>query len=105
MGRDGHAGRLRLAYIRQQLAEQLPVFGGANRLQGGSQEPGAVPVQHPSLRHVHRQVQSGLAAEGRQNAIGPLPRDDGVHHLDGQGLDVDHVRYALVRHDGCGVGS
>ena len=47
----------------------------------------------------HREVERRLAAEPGEQALGPLPRDDGLDGLDRERLEVDGVRDRRVGHD------
>ena len=101
---DCRAVRHRLADVLQQLLEQLAVFGLADRLQRRAQQPHVVLVEHARVGEVDGEVQAGLAAQRRQQAVRPLALDDARDDLDGQRLDVDDVGDALVGHDRRRVG-
>ncbi len=58
-----------------------------------------MPVEDPGIRHRRRQVERRLAAESGKEALGLLLRDDRLDRLDGQWLQVDHVRHRRVGHD------
>ena len=59
----------------------------------------AVLLQHAVVVQLHRQVQTGLAAEGGQQGVGPFGLDHLGHDLPGQGLDVGAVGHFRVGHD------
>ena len=42
----------------------------------GADQLDAEALEHAALDQLHGQVQRGLAAEGRQQGVGPLPLDD-----------------------------
>jgi hypothetical protein len=52
---------------------------------------------------LRREIQTGLAAEIRQQRVGALLFDDLRRDGDRQRLDVGHVRHAGIGHDGGGV--
>ena len=54
----------------------LAVLGGADGLDAGADELDAVLVEHARLVELDREVERGLAAEGREQRVGPLPLDD-----------------------------
>ena len=95
--------RDRLADLAQQVAEALAVLGELDRVERGAEQPHVVAIEHAGLGEVDREVEAGLPTEGRQQAVGPLGRDDALDDLDGQWLDVDDVGDALVGHDRRGV--
>ena len=103
-GCDGGVGRLRLADVMEEPAKELPVLGLLDGRKGGAQEADVVLVQDAAVSKLDGEVQPGLASEGGEHAVGPLPGDDALEDLRGQGLDVDDVGDALVGHDGGGVG-
>ena len=53
----------------------------------------------PFSQQLDREVQRGLAADGRQHRVGLLADDDRFEHLDGQRLDVGPVGNLRVGHD------
>ena len=81
------------------LLEEVAVLGLADRLGGGADEPAAVPLQGPALVQGQADVQAGLAAEGRQDGVGPLDGDDLLDDLGGDRLDVGPVGHLRVGHD------
>ncbi len=58
----------------------------------------------PSSATCDREIQAGLPAERRQQAIRPLALDDPADDLGRQRLDVDRVGHVLVGHDRGRVG-
>ena len=71
--------------------ELLAVFGLVDHVGIGADHLDAVFFEHAVLGQVHRQVEPRLAAERRQQRIGPLPLDDLVDDLPGERLDVGAV--------------
>ena len=63
-----------------------------------------MPLQHPGLDQRHRQVESGLPAQGREEGVRPLADNDRLDRLNGQGLDVHSIGNVLVGHDRGRVG-
>ena len=93
-----------LSDVDQQVAKELAVLRVAYRVEGRAEEPDAVPVEDTGVGEVDREVETGLAAEGGQDAVRPLRLDDAGEDLHGEGLDVDDVGDPLVGHYGGGVG-
>ena len=56
-------------------------------------------VEHARLRQLHGEVQARLPADGRQQRVGPLLRDDGRQHFDRQRLNIGRVGDLGVGHD------
>ena len=86
------------------VLELEPILG---QLDGGglrADQPHAVLLQHAGVRQIHRQVQAGLPADGGQQGIGPLGRDDLLAERHGQRLDVGRVGHLGVGHDGGRIG-
>ena len=61
-----------------QRAEQLPVFGLLDRFQLGSQQLHVVLFKNPGAGELRGQVESGLAAQGRNESVGAFARDDAL---------------------------
>ena len=70
----------------------------------GADHLDAVLLEHAVLVQVHRRVQAGLAAERRQQRVGPFLLDDLGDDLPGDRLDVGAVGHLRVGHDGGRVG-
>ena len=60
--------------------------------------------KHAVFGKLHGGVEAGLAAHGGQERVGPLARDDLLHDLGRDGLDVGLVGHVRVGHDGGGIG-
>ena len=70
----------------------------------GADHLDAVLLQHAVPDQVHGQVQPGLAAERRQQGVGPLGLDHLGHDLPGERLDVRPVGHLRIGHDGGRIG-
>ena len=101
---DDDGLRRRLADLVEHLAEQLAVLGLAYRLERRAEQAHAVLLEHARLVQRDGHVQAGLAAERRQQAVGPLALDDARDDVDVDRLDVDDVGDAFVGHDRRRVG-
>ena len=88
----------------QEIAEEFPVLGLADGLQGSAQQPHVVPFQHTGVGKGHGQVQPRLSPQGGQNSLGPFLGNDALDDLHGQGFNVDVVGNVRVGHDGGRVG-
>ena len=60
--------------------------------------------QESGFIQLHSQVQSGLSAQGGQDAVRLFLFNDLLQHLHSQRLDVYLIRDILIRHDGGRVG-
>ena len=76
----------------------------SSRLAGGAQQLYPALFQNALLLQLHGQVQTGLAADARNNGVGTLIADDLGDILQGQGLHIDLVGDDGVGHNGGGVG-
>ena len=101
---DGTVRGLRLADVVEEVAKELAVFGLSDSLQGSAQQPDVVAVQHPGVVQGHGQVEARLAAQGGQDALGPLLGDDALDDFHGQGFNVNVVGDVRVGHNGGRVG-
>ncbi len=82
------------------LPEELPVFGLLDDLGVGPDHLHPVALQDAGVGHRDGGVEAGLAAQGGEQGIRPLPLDDLHDHLRGDGLDVGAVGHLRVGHDG-----
>ena len=87
------------ADLRHRVAEEQAVFGHLDRLDRGADQLDAVFLEHAALGERHRQVERGLAADGRQHRVGTLLLDDRLDHLGRERLDVGAVGHLGVGHD------
>ena len=101
---DGHRPGDPQAGLGHRLAELLAVLGAADRVVVGADQLDPEALQGAVLVQRHRQVQRGLAAEGRQQRVGALLLDDLRHRAGQQRLDVGRGRELGVGHDRRRVG-
>ncbi len=92
------------ARLVHRLAELLAVLGAADRGGVGADQLDPEALQRAVLVQRHRQVERGLAAEGRQQRIGALLFDDLGHRAGQQRLDVGGGGELGVGHDRRRVG-
>ena len=84
--------------------ELLASFRLLDDVDVGGEQFDPVLFEGPGLGDLDRGVEGGLAAQGRQDGVGPLLLDDLGHHLRGDRLDVGGVGQLRVGHDGGRVG-
>ena len=96
--------RDRLADLLHQGPEDLAVFGLADGGQRRAEQLDIVLFQDARFGQFRRQVQAGLPAQCRQQAVGPLFGDDALDKLDVQRLDIDRIGGFRVGHDRRRVG-
>ena len=101
---NGGIGRLRLADVVEKVAEILPILGFADGFQGGAEETDVVPFQDAGVSQGYGQVQPGLAAQSRQDALRLFPLDNALDDLYGQRLDINPVGNVAVGHNSGRVG-
>lgn len=87
------------ADLAHRHAEQLAVFGHADRFALGTDQLDVVLLQHAVVGQVQRAVQRGLAAHCRQQGIGLFLGDDLLDRLPVDRLDVHGVGHVRVGHD------
>ena len=92
------------ADLEHGLLEEMAVLGGGDRGRVGPDQLGAVGLQDASGDQFHGQVQPGLASQGGQKGVGPLPLDDAGQHVGVERLDVGGVGHLRVGHDRGRVG-
>ena len=90
--------------LLHRLLELLAVLGLVDRLALRADHLDAVLLEHAVAREVERAVERGLPAHRRQQRVGALDRDDLLHHLPVDRLDVGRVRHLRVGHDGGRIG-
>ena len=88
----------------EKVTEILPILRLSDGLQRRTQQPDVVPLQDAGVGQGHRQVQAGLPAQRRQDALGLLHPDNALDNLDGQRLDIYVVGDVPVSHNGGRVG-
>ena len=64
------------ADLPHRVLEQLPILGHLDRVDRRADQLDAVLLEHAGLRELDRQVQRGLAADGRQQRVRALALDD-----------------------------
>ena len=102
--RRGHlGGKHRLAQLLAQLLEQLAVLGALDRLERRAQNLDLALLQNALLGQLHRQVQTRLATQPRNDGVGTFVADDLGDVLERQRLHVNLVGDMRVGHDGRGV--
>ena len=84
--------------------ELLAVLAEHDRLDVGADQRAVVLLEDAALVQLHRAVQRGLPAQGREHGIRPLLGDDLLDDLGGDRLDVGGVGELRVGHDRGGVG-
>ena len=84
--------------------EQVAVLGLLDGRQPGADEFHTGAVEHAGLGQFDRQIQAGLAADGRQQRIRAFRGDDLFQHRARERLDVGAVGEIRVGHDGRRVG-
>ena len=90
--------------IQHELLEDLAVLALVDRLEARADELDVVLVQDAVIVQVDRGVQRRLPAQGRQDRVGALLRDDRLDHLPRDRLDVGGVGEVGVGHDRGRVG-
>ena len=101
---DGGAGRGGLADVLEELLEQFAVLRLTDGLQGSAEHADVEFVEDSGVGQLDGEVEAGLTAEGREDAVGALLFDDAGDYFQGEGFDVDDVGDVFVGHDGGGVG-
>ena len=101
----GDAGvRHAQADLEHGLLEAAAVLGRGDRLGVGTDELHAVLLEHAGFHQLHGEVQGRLAAERGEQGVRPLPGDDGLEHVQPEGLHVGGVGEVRVGHDRRRVG-
>ncbi len=101
-----HDHRLRHAQADRghRLAERLAVLGGVDRVRRGADQLDPELLEHAGSLELHREVERGLAAQRRQQRVGPLLAQHGGHALEVERLEVGRVGPVRVGHDRRRVG-
>ncbi len=89
--------------IEDQLLEDLAVLALVDRLEVRADELDVVLLEDAVVVQVDRGVERRLAAEGREDRVGALLRDDRLDDLPRDGLDVGRIGEVGVGHDRRGV--
>jgi len=99
-GVDNHRASDVSAGIEHELLERLAIFAGLDRVDLCADQLDVVLLENAQLVQAHGRVQSGLAAQGRQNRVWLLFGDDRLDNLWGNRFDVGSVGEVGVGHDG-----
>ena len=102
-GLDDHRLGNRLADARDQVPETAAILGGANRCQRSSEDPNAIPIEDAGVVERDGQVQPGLASQRRQQAVGPMARDDPGEVVDCERTDDHRAGHVRIGHHRRGV--
>jgi len=97
--RSGHVEAER----QHRLLEEFAVLGARNGIRIRADHLHLVAAEDALARDLHRDVERGLSAQGRQQRVGALPADDFVDRLGRDRLDVGVRRHFRVGHDRRGV--
>ena len=82
------------------LLEEVAVLGFFDRAELGADQLHAEAIEHARLRKLDRQVERGLAADRRQQGVGPFALDDLLERRRGHRLDIGPICQLRVGHDG-----
>ncbi len=80
--------------------EHVAVFGFFNGSERRADHFDAVPLQCAHSRHFHGGIESGLAAQSRQEGVRTLLLDDHGHRFGGNRFDVGPIGCFGISHDG-----
>ena len=97
--RDDPRLRHRQADALHRLAEELAVLGAADHVDGRAEQLDPERVEHALLGELDREVERRLAAERRQQRVGPLAAEHVRDALEVERLEVGGVGEAGVGHD------
>ena len=87
------------ADLLHRVAEQQAILGDLDRGNRRADQLDLVLLEDAQLVELHREVERRLAADRRQNRVGPLLLDDLLERLGRQRLDVGAVGQLRVGHD------
>jgi len=79
--------------------EQITILGFLDGRQLGSDEFHSVAVEDTPFGQVNGQIQTGLAANGRQQGVRAFPLDDFFKNRPGQRLNIGPVRKIRIGHN------
>jgi hypothetical protein len=86
------------------LPEQVTILGAADHVDRGADQLDTELLEHTGVGELHREVESRLPTERRQDSIGSFPTQDVGDPLQVERLDVGAVGEAGVGHDRGRVG-
>ena len=81
------------------LLEQLAILGQLHDLDRRADQLHAPLREHARLVEIDREVERGLASNGRQQRVRALATDDVAHAFDSQRLDIRSVGNLGIGHD------
>ena len=81
------------------VSEELTVLSPPDHVQPGADQLDSELVEHAGLGQLEREVECGLAAERRQEGVGPLAFQHAGHAVQVERLDVGAVGEPRVGHD------
>ncbi len=87
------------ADLAHRVLEQEAILGHLDGLDRRANQLDVELFQDAGVRQINGQVQAGLAADRRQDRVGPLALDDRGEHFHRQRLDVGPIRELGVGHD------
>ena len=93
-----------LADLLHGLFEQLAVLRAVDGVHLGADQLDPPLVEEALFGELAADGQTGLAAEGGEQAVRALLFDDALDGLEGERLEINFIGERLVRHDGRGVG-
>ena len=97
-GDDPRARHLQADRLHR-LAEEDAVLGAADRVDARADQLDPEPFEHPRLRQLDREVERRLAAQRRQQRVGPLALEHVGDAVEVERLEVGAVGEAGVGHD------
>ena len=86
------------------LAEALAILRLLDHIGVGADHLDAMARENACARQLHGQVERRLAAQRRQQRVGPLLFDDALDHLRRERLDIGGIGQLGIGHDGGRVG-
>ena len=96
---DDHGVRHLEAAALHRVAEELPILGPLDHVDARAEQLDPELLEHAGGRELDREVERRLAAERRQEAVGPLAAEDVGDPLEVERLDVRPVGEPGVGHD------
>jgi hypothetical protein len=87
------------ADLAHRVLEQETILGDLDRFDRCADQLDVVLVERAGGRKIHGEVERRLAADRRQDCVGPFALDDRGQHFRRQRLDIGAVRELRVGHD------
>ncbi len=88
------------ADLPHRLPELVTVLGLHDRIELGADQRHAEAIEYAGLRELDGEVETRLAADRREQGVGPLGLDDLPDRVDRHRLDVGAIRGFRIGHDG-----